>query len=187
MNRGVFYMIVRFCAALLAVAILASTVLGGEPFPDIELNGQQPSVYQTYLETEDTPLHLSDIPSPYVLIYVFNVYCDACDKDMPNANKVFEILDGQGLSNRIKMIGIGLNNSLFEVNFFRNKFSAPMPVFPYSEAGTRITHGKDDYPVCMLIRNNRESSPETVLYHDGPVENAEEFAANVLRSAGYGN
>lgn len=179
-------MVAQFCAALLAVVVSASFAFGGEPFPDLELNGQMPSVYEAYLETDATPFHLSDIPAPYVLIYVFNVYCDVCGKDVPNANRVFEILDGRGLSDRIKMIGLGLNNSLFEVNFFRNKFSVPMPAFPYPESGTKITRGKDGYPACILIRN-RGGHPETVFHHDGPVENGEAFAAHVLRSAGYGN
>ncbi len=180
MNRLLF-------ATLLVVALLSSPAFGGEPFPDIVLGGEMPSVYRVYLETNKTPPKLSDVAAPYLLIYFFNVYCEQCAKDIPSVNKVFELLDGQGFSSRIKMLGLGVNNSQFEINFFRNKYSVPMPCFPLQDPIAKLHHVDPEHPNYVLVYLNRNKKLETIFHKETPITTAENLTTEVLRAAGYGN
>lgn len=58
------------------------------------------------------------------------MYCPHCQKHAPDANKLFRVLDSRkDIRNKVKMIGIGVGNSRYEVGIFKDKYSSPFPMF----------------------------------------------------------
>lgn len=163
-----------------------TTVRAGEPFPNLKLEKNGVKQHSAYLEVTSPTPSLSDIPTPYILLYFFNVYCTNCDADMDKATALFEILDGQGLSGRIKMLGFGLNNAQFEVDFFRKTHHSPIPLFPIQNSHTKLPPDKDKHPAYLLINRTKKNTFETVFFHVGPIKEPTAFVHKILMAAGYG-
>jgi thiol-disulfide isomerase/thioredoxin len=73
---------------------------------------------------------LGDIKSDIVIIEVFSFYCPHCQRHAPIANKLYEIIEAdQKTKNRVKLIGIGIGNSAYEVELFKKKYTIPFPLF----------------------------------------------------------
>lgn len=73
---------------------------------------------------------LSDIAGDILIVEIFSMYCPHCQRHAPKANELFAIIEADGkLKGRVKLIGIGVGNSAYEVGFFKNKYKIPFPLF----------------------------------------------------------
>ncbi|MBF0469373.1 MAG: TlpA family protein disulfide reductase [Desulfamplus sp.] len=79
----------------------------------------------------DKTFDINDINADVVLVEIFSMYCPHCQKDAPNMNAFFNLIQKNELyRDRIKLIGIGVGNSAFEVDFFRKTYNIEFPLFP---------------------------------------------------------
>jgi thiol-disulfide isomerase/thioredoxin len=73
---------------------------------------------------------VADIKADVVLIEFFNVYCPHCQVDAPVTRELYELVQADPrLADRVRLIGIGIGNSDFEVGYFRKKYAVPFPLF----------------------------------------------------------
>ncbi|MFH2120570.1 MAG: TlpA family protein disulfide reductase [Pseudomonadota bacterium] len=81
--------------------------------------------YKKYLGLKGEGTFLvPQIKAKVVLIEIFSMYCPHCQKDAPVVNDLFSKIVGDGtLKDVIKLIGIGVGNSDFEVDFFRKTYN----------------------------------------------------------------
>lgn len=71
---------------------------------------------------------LGRIGAEVLIVEIFSMYCPHCQKHAPKANELFHAIEGSDkYRGRIKLIGIGVGNSAFEVDIFRQKYAPPFP------------------------------------------------------------
>lgn len=73
---------------------------------------------------------VGNITAPVVVIEFFSMYCPHCQAEAPTTVSLYERLKNDPrLSKRVRLIGIGVGNSAYEVGIFKKKYGIPFPLF----------------------------------------------------------
>lgn len=73
---------------------------------------------------------LADIQTKILLIEVFNFYCPHCQQEAPVVNQLYQMIENDpALNGQIKIIGVGVGNTPYEINAFRQRYTIPFPLF----------------------------------------------------------
>jgi peroxiredoxin len=104
----------------------------GDPFPKITLAVPDAGADRDYLGiARGKTFTVGDVAAPVVVVEFFSMYCPHCQADAPTTVDLFgRIKKDPRLSQRVKMIGIGVGNSDYEVGIFKKKYRIPFPLFP---------------------------------------------------------
>ena len=179
-------------AARPALAVEASEAPGATPlasgsvFPDVPLVGELPPEQSASLGfVPDTSRHaLSDIKSEVLIVEIFSMYCPFCQRDALTANALHELVARRGLSDRIRIIGVGAGNSDAEVEIFRKKYAVPFPLFSDASFVVHAAAGNVGTPYFYVLREKKDGGYEVVHSHLGVLPAPEEFLATVMAKAG---
>ena len=103
----------------------------GGVLPKIVLPVPAEPLHREYLGLNATgTFTIPQIKADIVIIEIFSMYCPHCQREAPTVNEFYQkIQNDTSLKDRVKMIGIGVGNSDFEVNFFRKTYQIPFPLF----------------------------------------------------------
>jgi len=95
----------------------------GGTLPDFTLPQPGNSAERDYLGlTSRGNFTVPEIKAKVVLIEILSMYCPFCQKDAPMVNKLYEAIEGNpGYKGKIKLIGIGVGNSVYEIDVFRKR------------------------------------------------------------------
>jgi thiol-disulfide isomerase/thioredoxin len=167
------YFFVFWMVAYMPMAIAGGGLEIGQEFPGIGLSSPIEPVDTDYLGLpgEKEQFLLGDIEGDLVVVEFFSMYCPHCQHEAPVMNNVFERLRADGLEARVKMIGIGIGNSAYEVSIFKKKFSIPFPLF---EDENFIWHGEVGQvgtPYFAFVSLGKDS-PRVVFTHLGRLDSA---------------
>ena len=161
----------------------------GGILPKIILPVPEDQGYKKYLglKGEGTFL-LPQIKAKVVLIEIFSMYCPHCQKDAPVVNDLFSKIEGDGtLKDKIKLIGIGAGNSVFEVEFFRKTYDIKFPVFSDAEFSIHKILGEVRTPYFIAIKISPNGTHRVVYSKLGGVSNPDEFLKTIKDLAGLNN
>jgi peroxiredoxin len=124
-------------AALIAVAVpgmawCEAVPAAGDRLADIRLDGPGQAAQQAYLGLPDSgPFDPAALPGRLLVIEIFSMYCPHCQREAPAVNKLYQAIQAsETLGGKVKMIGIGVGNSPFEVDHFRKHYQIEFPLFP---------------------------------------------------------
>ncbi len=137
-----------------------------------------------YLGIETTgDFALSDIHAQVLIIEFFDFYCPHCKREAPNVNQLYRnITTDPYLKKRIKMIGIGVSNTTYEVDQFRKSFQVPFPLFPDRSRDLARQLGVRHTPTFIgFVWEN--GIPRRFLDAPGSMGKVDEFLARVVRLA----
>ncbi len=135
----------------------------GEAFPKITLSVPQSASEKDYLGIKGKgSFKLSQIKADVVIIEIFSMYCPYCQKEAPMVNELFQIIDKRGLKEKIKIIGVGAGNTLFEVDFFKNQYAVPFPLFPDESFSIHKSVGNVRTPYFFVIKINADGSNKII-------------------------
>ena len=127
---------------------------------------------------------LSDVGAEIIIVEIFSMYCPYCQKHAPEANKLYQtIMSDSSLSRKVKLMGIGVGNSPYEVKFFRKKYSTPFPLFDDADSAVLNSLKGLRTPTYFAIRNNGKKLTPFFM-QQGAYDDAKEFLQMVLKNAG---
>jgi thiol-disulfide isomerase/thioredoxin len=114
---------------------------------------------------------LTDIKSPVILIQVFDMYCMLCQKQAPEVNRLFQLVQESELKDRVRFLGIGKKNTQTEADIFRDRYDVEFPLFPDPQNANVTRIGEDKTPSFTIIHlENGE-----VLNQQWKIESAEQL------------
>jgi len=100
-------------------------------------------------------------------------------------NELYRIMQARkDLKNKMKLIGIGVGNSDFEVNFFRKKYEVPFPLFSDEDLLIHKALGKVRTPYFIGVRLKSDGSSEVFYSKLGGFKDADKFLKLMVTLSG---
>ncbi len=150
----------------------------------IKLNIPDDQTVKNYLgiKQKEGQFTLPQIRQGILIVEIFNMYCPHCQHYAPKVNEVYsKIISRPDTKDNVLMLGIGVGNSPFEVNFFRKKFNIAFPLFDdkdYSVAN-RLEGLLTPHFIVMIIDGT--GGYRVVYSQSGGFEDANDFLNNILK------
>ncbi len=127
---------------------------------------------------------LNDIDGEIIIIEIFSMYCPYCQRHAPMANKLYQAIEeGKETRGKIKLIGIGVGNSPYEVKFFKKKYGVPFPLFDDANSAVLNSIRGIRTPTYFGIRKNGNTL-SVFFTQQGPYDDAQTFLQTVLKKSG---
>jgi peroxiredoxin len=123
-----FLVVIFFMTA--SVHASATPQVGGQ-LPDFDLKTPENPEERNYLGlTGEGTFKIPQIKADVVIVEIFSMYCPHCQREAPTMNDFYNRIESsEQLRGRVKIIGIGVGNSDFEVDFFRKQYKVSFPLF----------------------------------------------------------
>ena len=183
------------CLSVLLMMLILATAIGasensppklGSVFPDIELLKPNNPDHLKYLGLSGSGFFkVQHVKSDVVIVEIFSMYCPYCQAEAPNVNRLYASIEGNpALKNKIKIIGIGINNSLFETDIFKKKYKVEFPLIPDGDFKLHKVMGEVRTPYFIVVKLSGGKSPEVIYSRLGALENNDLFLAQIVKSAG---
>jgi peroxiredoxin len=137
----------------------APPVEGGK-LPDIRLLIPTNADHQSYLGVKgEGTFSLSQIKASVIVLEIFSMYCPHCQKEAPRVNDLYaKIQNSKKLKDKVKMVGIGVGNSPFEVEYFKKTYSVPFPLFSDGDFVIHKQLGEVRTPYFIGITHHKNGS-----------------------------
>ncbi len=95
-----------------------------------------------------------------------------------------EIEKRPDLKDKVKLIGIGASNSLFEVNSFREKYHVPFPLFADQNMEIFKLLGARGTPTFVGLKLSDNASQEQFFFGEGAYHDTQKFLDEFIKLAG---
>ena len=184
---------IGWVAVLVGLVILCGSAAarGSEPppvggkLPDFSLNIPKPGTERAYLGLSGPgTFKVPQIKARSVVIEIFSMYCPYCQKEAPRVNEVYEKIEADpALKSKIKLIGIGVGNSLYEVGIFKKKYGIPFPLFPDSELVLHELLGGVRTPYFIGVKINGDGSHQVIHSRLGAFGSVDKFLAEIVKGS----
>ncbi len=97
---------------------------------------------------------------------------------------MYKELQASRHKDQFKMIGVGLNNSAFEVDLFKKKFPTPFPLFTDPDGAIMNALGITATPTFFVVKRTEAGGLTVVMTHVGHIEDRGAFLKEALAAAG---
>jgi len=149
----------------------------GSLMPDLLLRGELSPEHASHLGLKGpAPRHLSEIKATTVILVAFSMYCPHCQREAPALNELNTLIESRGLDGDVKLIGVGIGNSDFEVQVFRDKYATTFPLFSDPDFKVNKEIGEVGTPFFYVLALDSEKKEirvvKTLL---GRMDSAESF------------
>jgi len=189
-------MLKKLLCSIVIVLLSATFLSAGSELPQIQ--DYSKAITQVKLGVPDDPdvktylglrqksgqIMLGDIDGEIIIIEIFSMYCPYCQKHAPTANKLFQAIEeGKETRGKVKLIGIGVGNSAYEVKFFKKKYGVPFPLFDDANSAVLNSLRGIRTPTYFGIRKNGKTL-SVFFTQQGPYDDAQTFLQAVLKKTG---
>ncbi len=114
---------------------------------------------------------IPQIKADTVIIEIFNMYCPVCQAEAPSVNALYRLIERTPrLKSKVKLIGIGVGNSPFEVEVFRKKYNVSFPLLPDRKIAIgKAISGPIKTPTFIAVRPDGRKSLHVYVTHVGKI------------------
>jgi len=178
MNRKAYILtaLVGLILVLMIPAVQAEILATGETFPATLLFASSSQDERSLGLTGGEGFPVRDIPADAVLIEFFSMYCPHCQADAPDTVTLYELIQTDDeLYTSLKFIGIGITNSDYEVEVFREEYEIPFPLFSDKEGVFIEDVGVRRTPTYMLVTRDESGDMVVVFTQVGKIDDPAEF------------
>jgi peroxiredoxin len=88
------------------------------------------------------------------------------------------------LKGKIKMIGIGAGNSLYEVETFKKRYSVPFPLLPDGDYVIHRQLGEVRTPYFIGVKINPDGSHQVIYSRLGAFDGVDQFLSTIIKLSG---
>ncbi len=183
-------------AAIVAIMFVLTAAFGfaqggtpqvGSALPEMELTKPKDAVALRYLglSAGGDNFHVSEVKAQALIIEVYSMYCPYCQAEAPKMNKLHQLIENNPASRgKIKIIGIGVGNSLFETGVFRKKYDVKFPLIPDGDFKLHKVFGETRTPYFIVVKLEEKKQPQVIYSRLGAIENVELFLAQIAQLSG---
>jgi len=157
----------------------------GEVLPVINLPVPKNGEERNYLGLSgDGLFEIPEIKARAVIVELFSMYCPFCQKDAPIVNELYRLIENDPtLKKKIKLIGIGVGNSAYEVEVFKKTYDIPFPLFPDKDFVIHKVCGEVRTPYYMVVKINEDGTHQIIHAQLGNFPGAKPFLELVLKAS----
>jgi peroxiredoxin len=173
-----------FCGASAAWAA-APPPMGGT-LPDFTLAVPKEAAERTYLGLSGSgSFRIPQIKANIVIVEIFSMYCPFCQKEAPNVNRLYEKIEADpALKGHVKILGIGVGNSGFEVGIFKKKYNVSFPLFPDGDFALHQLLGEVRTPYFIAVKLRPDGAHRVVYSRLGALESVDKFLDEIVKAPG---
>ena len=175
--------IVPFVLFALAFPAMAMDDLKtGEKLLEINLKTPESQKLQEYLGLDPKAFFtMKDLDADVIVVEIFSMYCPHCQKEAHVINRFYDLLDKRKTPGKtIKLLGIGVGNSRFEVDYFRKTYNISFPLFADGEFAVHKALGEVRTPYYIVLAREADKSWRVVLSRPGGIESPEAFLDTIV-------
>lgn len=154
--------------------------------PSFDLPMPQDEPGKSYLGLDGTEnFKIGQIKAQILIIEVFSFYCPHCQRAASQVNELYqEIQNRPDLKAKIKMIGIGVGNSPYEVNSFKEKYKVPFPLFSDQRMEIAKMLGVRGTPTFIGVKIHRKGFQEQFNFGEGGFQDTRQFLSEIVKLSG---
>jgi len=160
--------------------------VGGQ-LPDMKIVMPRDSGDKSYLGLSFGfgSFRISQIKAKVVIVEIFSMYCPYCQKEAPIVNQLYaRIEQNPALKGKIKMIGIGVGNSLYEVETFKKRYNVPFPLLPDGDYVIHRQLGEVRTPYFIGVKINPDGSHQVIYSKLGAFDGVDQFLSTIIKLSG---
>ena len=126
---------------------------------------------------------LSQLKAAALIIEVFSMYCPHCQREAPVVNKLHGLIGKDAsLTKDVKLVGIGIGNTPFEVEVFRKEFRVLFPLFPDdSYQLQKVSKNRFRTPTFIVAQVGPRGDIKIRDVHVGPIKDLDKYLDNVKK------
>jgi thiol-disulfide isomerase/thioredoxin len=176
---------VCLCLAVILVVFVIPGMASGGNVPaagdrlvDMRLPPPPSADKQAYLGLSDStsPFDPTTIPGQLLIIEIFSMYCPHCQREAPAVNRLYQAIEtSEALRGKVKMIGIGVGNSAFEVDHFRKHYKIEFPLFPDEDFVVHKAMGEVRTPFFIIASIGTDDKGRILWTGTGKLDPLETF------------
>jgi peroxiredoxin len=189
MKRKIFWFVPAILVLLavgVAVAYDSHPPKVGGPLPEIEIPMPANQADRQYLGlgSNGKTFKATQIKTKILIIQIYSMYCPYCQAEAPNVNRLHGLIENNPeLKDKIKIIGIGAGNTLFEVGTYKRKYAVAFPLISDEDFKLYKILGEVRTPYFIAAKIDAGGNTEVIYSHLGALENIELFLAQLVKSA----
>ena len=117
---------------------------------------------------------LDQVRADILIVEIFSMYCPICQREAPRVNALFEKLEAVK-GKKIRLLGIGAGNSAFEVDFFKETYAIPFPLFSDGDFFIHKKIGERGTPFFIAITPGVPKDSRIFFTHSGDMGDLDSF------------
>jgi len=128
---------------------------------------------------------LTEVRAEIVIVQCFSLSCPLSQATAPEVNELYRLIAANDtIKERVKMVGLGMGDTDYEVATFKNLYRVPFPLFSDPDEYYATLLGPVYTPSFFVIRLRPHAPPQLILRHAGVIEDAEEFLPTLIAALG---
>ena len=188
-KRGVLSVISFLCVFLffnVSAFAFGNPLKTNDLMPDILLPVPQSDLHRNYLGLSGSEkFFLEEIKTRFLIIEIYTMYWPICQREAPSVKKLYETIQAHNLAkDDIKLIGIGVQNDSYEIEFYRDRYKIPFPLFEDKELDIHEKIGGPATPFFIVVALNGQGKNTVIHTLLGGFESPEIFLDTILEKTG---